>query len=499
MEGLLISTGIVFVILYLIFNKHAYPVEIVSFRSLTKFEAEKRASTLLTELTGLDSASATVLSAFWFDEGFTESAYQLGMLEKLQNDMEVWGLRGSWKIRFLFQEGTALIGMAPGGEIISLELTGQLVDAVGDQGNDVFDIDNIIYRLNGNSNNGIWSNLKSVGEGHVQHEQGVEELTKHFTHIMDSGLRVFLSVSAKGGTITHVDMEPELENDAVEGVKGSEIVEALCGMGGMMGALLALIVGVAILALTDGVVDVSYAIILSASILIAIILTMPSELKYMCINGFDGELPWPTFKIISLITIIVRSLVLSGVVAVAIVSGTYVALQIPLSVFDAVGYQIIWGVWLGLGWLGVAALVYTVLRRYHKLDILPRSADSSLHIAGHTWSHGTSVAIQSSVGEEAVFRLLGIPVLIWATGSIWLAVAVTAILWAIMHTGSSMRPRWFRFIELSLGGCILGIAFVNIGFICVLIAHFFYNFVTMCAPLLATHNKNQGQKLVTES
>jgi hypothetical protein len=499
MEGLLISSGIVFIIMYLVFNKHAYPVETGSFRSMNKEEAEKRASKLLTELTGLDTTSATVLSTFWFDEGFTESAYQLGTLEKFKADMETWGLRGSWKVRFLFQEGTALLGMAPGGEVINLELTGHLLDTVGEHGDSQFDFQNIIYRLNGNSNTGIWCNLKSVGEGHLLDEQGAQELTKHYVQEVNSGLRMYLSVSVKNSSITHVDLDPTLEDNAEEEVKRSEIVEALSGMGGMMGALLALIVGVAILALTDGVVDVSNAIILSVVILIAIISTLPSELKYICVNAFDGELPWSTFKYISLITSIVRSLIVAGVVAIATVTGSFVAIQIPLSVFDAGIYQAVWGVWLGLGWLGIAAFVYSVLRRYHKLDILPRASDSSLHIAGHTWSHGISVTIQSSVGEETVFRLLGIPVLLWASGSIWLAVSVTAVLWALMHTGSAMRPRWFRLIELSVGGCILGIAFINVGFICVLTAHFLYNFVTMCAPLLTTRSKTQSQNLVTNS
>jgi hypothetical protein len=174
---------------------------------------------------------------------------------------------------------------------------------------------------------------------------------------------------------------------------------------------------------------------------------------------------------------------MAGVVFVSASAGSFAAARAELEPLAAPAQQALHGAWLACAWLGVVTLVYASLRRSGRVRVAAELTGRAQVLAGLDRREALSMAAQSAIGEETMFRLLGISLLLLATGHAWLAVGLTAILWSATHSGGAFIPRWTRLLELAVVGCVLGAAFVTWGFVAVVVAHFLYNFVFAMPPL----------------
>lgn len=51
------------------------------------------------------------------------------------------------------------------------------------------------------------------------------------------------------------------------------------------------------------------------------------------------------------------------------------------------------------------------------------------------------MSLQSSIGEEVIYRLLMVSLIFWLSGSMILSILILSLLWRIMHKVTRYDPR----------------------------------------------------------
>jgi hypothetical protein len=86
-----------------------------------------------------------------------------------------------------------------------------------------------------------------------------------------------------------------------------------------------------------------------------------------------------------------------------------------------------------------------------------------------------SVGISAAWVEEFMFRVLGLVFLYRLTGSKWLAIITTALVWGFLHSSYPQMPGYARGIELTLEGILLGWVATRFGILTTLLSHCLFN------------------------
>jgi hypothetical protein len=85
------------------------------------------------------------------------------------------------------------------------------------------------------------------------------------------------------------------------------------------------------------------------------------------------------------------------------------------------------------------------------------------------------IGASASLNEEIIYRLFGIS---WAKKyfkNIILAVLIPSLVWGFGHSAYAIFPVWFRGVEVSMLGLLLGFVFVRYGIIPLLVAHYLFD------------------------
>ena len=99
-----------------------------------------------------------------------------------------------------------------------------------------------------------------------------------------------------------------------------------------------------------------------------------------------------------------------------------------------------------------------------------------------------AIGFQASFSEEAMFRLFAINLLRKYGLPIMGAVFLSAAMWGFGHTGYEIFPMWFRGVEVTCIGIIMGIFYLRFGLMCVIAAHFLIDsFLSSLPYLLNAH------------
>jgi len=94
------------------------------------------------------------------------------------------------------------------------------------------------------------------------------------------------------------------------------------------------------------------------------------------------------------------------------------------------------------------------------------------------------IGFQASFSEEAMFRLFAINLFKkYGVPSI-LAVFLSAAIWGFGHTGYEIFPMWFRGIEVTCIGLVMGTFYLRYGLMCVIVAHFLIDASLTSLPYL---------------
>lgn len=95
-----------------------------------------------------------------------------------------------------------------------------------------------------------------------------------------------------------------------------------------------------------------------------------------------------------------------------------------------------------------------------------------------------AIGFQASFSEEAMFRLFAINLFKKYGLPTILSVFLSATIWGFGHTGYEIYPMWFRGLEVTCIGIVMGIFYLRFGIVCVLIAHFLIDSFLFSLPYL---------------
>lgn len=104
------------------------------------------------------------------------------------------------------------------------------------------------------------------------------------------------------------------------------------------------------------------------------------------------------------------------------------------------------------------------------------------------WIYPLLVGFLAAVNEEGLFRFYGIPLLKKFTGKTWIAVLVTSVTWAFLHSNYPQTPWFARGIELTMTGLIFGFIFLRYGIVSSFVAHYTYNALQTTIAFISSHN-----------
>jgi len=153
----------------------------------------------------------------------------------------------------------------------------------------------------------------------------------------------------------------------------------------------------------------------------------------------------------------------------------------------SIARQICIGYFAAVTILGMQAVIFALGYKYCGVwDELSWLAQAS----GSVFPAFTALVIgfQASFSEEAMFRLFAINLLKKYALPTALAVFLSAAMWGFGHTGYEIFPMWFRGVEVTCIGIIMGIFYLRYGLITVVAAHFLIDsFLTGLPYLLKPH------------
>ncbi|MCZ8522396.1 MULTISPECIES: CPBP family intramembrane glutamic endopeptidase [Paenibacillus] len=101
------------------------------------------------------------------------------------------------------------------------------------------------------------------------------------------------------------------------------------------------------------------------------------------------------------------------------------------------------------------------------------------------------MAWAAAISEEAVYRLLGIALVLKLTRSRFLAVLLPSIIWAMSHTQYPIYPVYTRLVEVSVIGLIFGYVFLRYGLLTAVFAHAAMDSILMGLSLMMTGSSVQ--------
>ncbi|ANB62325.1 CPBP family intramembrane glutamic endopeptidase [Anoxybacteroides amylolyticum] len=486
-----VVVSILSLFLFLKFRDRAYKQENDKLVLPSKQVAIEWAIVAVKRLTTIDVSDWDTYAAFWHDRETINRLHHLGMLDEVRILVHRWGLLESWRVRFVKNDTTILVGIAPNGEIIHLQVEGQL------RNDDVhkFESSNLLAVLNIDNPHGFWSEARLIGEGQVE---GISDREKERTFwylIQSPKVRLRVSVTIYQGIVWQVHMEPEIFAPTLSQVVQREFLDKVLNLSGVLGSFIASVIGLLIITIEGGKLNWNFGGVLAAIILFAVVLVTNDGFEFSMINSYDVRVNKRAIRMLTLVMSLFQAIATMCVVLISTSVGLFLTEQIGISAFEHPVNQIIVGVTAGIACLGGMTWLNAMLQSTGKVRIAPELSDYTMFVSGYNWKGALSMSLQSSIGEEAIYRLMGIPVIVWLTHKPWLAVLVTSLLWAIIHTGTGTHPRIIRWSEIVALGFVMGELYLQYGFIAALVAHFIHNFILMLAPIALTKSKMNRKAL----
>ena len=91
------------------------------------------------------------------------------------------------------------------------------------------------------------------------------------------------------------------------------------------------------------------------------------------------------------------------------------------------------------------------------------------------WIYPLLTGLVAATMEEFLFRLVAISLLLRWFKKSWLALLVSAVVWAFLHADYPQEPIYIRGLELTIVGILLGMVFLRFGVWATIISHYVYN------------------------
>lgn len=143
---------------------------------------------------------------------------------------------------------------------------------------------------------------------------------------------------------------------------------------------------------------------------------------------------------------------------------------------------------LGFVLLGYLVVFYVIAQRYLGAWLPAEGPYSEIFNLYWPFLAPLTISLVAAISEEVVYRLFGISLLKKYLKSTIVALLVPAIIWAFAHASYPVFPVYIRGIELTIGGLIFGVAFLRLGLVTCIVAHFVLDAVLLGMPLLTSGN-----------
>lgn len=475
---IVILMGLAGLFLFMQFRPLSYPSIL-----LPREEAIQLARTHIHSLCGIDVSDWHPYAMYWNDRETVNRLHHLNMLNRLRPVMYNWGLIESWRIRFVGDTRSLAIGINASGEVTFLHLDSGALKASTFSGTDKRRNAAEIRQLLTSSPGGeIWKHAKITGEG--IREEDFSNLVTHWFTVESSEIRMKLSVQIQDNCFVRIISEPEILTPSIHHVVRKEFRDSALNLSSFVGSFLSVIAGVLLLIYTDGLHETTLSLVIAVIMLIAVLLTARDDISMSIVNSFDSRLTVRSVYLIGIVSSGVAAVAYGCIAFITSLAGLSIAQTQNLHLFEQPVLQSIVGLMFGIFTLGLFACLFRFLENINFVHISPELSDRSIFLSGFKLKQCLSISIQSSFLEELIFRLLGVPTLLWLTDSNFTAILVTSILWAFLHQGSGFNPGWVRWVQLTIFGLILGGLYLRFGFLTVVVAHFTHNFVLLFLPLL---------------
>jgi hypothetical protein len=474
-EIIFLLIGLLFLKIFIKFRPTSYDSMLIP-----KKEAIKLANKYIFNLVGVNVSTWKAYAMYWYDRDTVNRLHQLDKLDDLRRVLFNWGLIESWRIRFVSENNSIIIGLSANGEVTFLNATVRDKDNFSSEVK-IKSIDDVKSVLT-QTNSTLWKEAKIIGQG-----QRTEDLTNIITYwysVQVDDLRMKISVQVYSDRIINILSDTEIKTSNIQQIVKKEFRDKALNLSGFIGSLGATIAGILALIYTDVTISSSISMIFSAIIVFTIILTCKDDVKMSIINAYDSRLSINSIYFIGYLSTLMAGLAYSLVVFVTSLAGLNLATIENIIIFDNPISQIIIGISVGIICLGMFGFIFKMLENKNLVGISPELSERSLFLSGFTYRQSISMSIQSSLLEELIFRLLGISVLIWLFGNDFLAITLTSVLWAFLHQGSGFNPPIYRWAQLIFFGVILGYVYLYFGFLTTLVSHFIHNFTLTSLPLI---------------
>ena len=137
------------------------------------------------------------------------------------------------------------------------------------------------------------------------------------------------------------------------------------------------------------------------------------------------------------------------------------------------------------GMLGYITIFYLIGTRYFGLYAPADVSDyNNAFSTVLPWIYPLLAGLTAATLEEFFFRLLAISLLVRWLKRPWLAVLISAVVWAFLHSNYPVEPIYMRGIELIPVGILFGVAFLRFGIWAPIIAHYAYNAFLTAFPMI---------------
>ncbi|WP_159886400.1 CPBP family intramembrane glutamic endopeptidase [Paenibacillus puerhi] len=145
---------------------------------------------------------------------------------------------------------------------------------------------------------------------------------------------------------------------------------------------------------------------------------------------------------------------------------------------------------LGLFILGIQQALFLGASALFDVWAVNDPADSVYNMLHPEWF--PLLAWSAAISEEAIYRLLGVSLMLRLTRSPFVSVLVPSVIWAMSHTQYPIYPVYTRLIEVTVLGIAFGYAFLRYGFLTVVFAHASMDSILMGLSLVYNGDARQA-------
>lgn len=447
---------------------------------LDKEEAHKIASRFIRSYCGTDVSGWRYYAMYWHDRDTVNKLHHLGILDKVRPILYDWGLIEAWRIRFVGDNRSIIVGINAKSEVTFLNVDMHR-KATPQKSTPILSGDQLQKELS-SSKIGVWCKAKFIGEG--KKEEDLEDVHTYWYLIESDEIRMKMTAVVANGYLINITTEQEINTNKMNNAVKKEYVESALNISGVLGSLLTVMIALIVLLMLDLHTNVVFSFILGMITFIASMLTVREDIQLGIVNAYDSRITEKMVYIMGIVSALLASLASGFVTFISSLAGVPLSEMLGIPLMENMKDQLLGGMGAGFASLGLSTWLFYVVKRMGFVRISPELSDRTVYMSGFNLKQGLSVSLQSSMSEEVVHRLLMIPALWWLTGNVYVAIGVSSILWASLHQATGYHPRYVRWGQLVALGFVLGILFVHLGFLSAFLAHFIHNFILICTPLL---------------